>query len=156
MLQCVNTGPVAQRLEQGTHNPLVPGSNPGGPSLRFGAQRESGGARWACFFMLIFAIALPALLEPIKSRAAVWVAFALSIFPVLRDWDERLWPNEMEYARRVEQLDEWVQLRDLAISLESSFFQRKILRALSGWQISREKVDVVCENALTSRESVTI
>src|SRR4051812_36648518 len=25
-------GPVAQRLEQGTHNPLVPGSNPGGPS----------------------------------------------------------------------------------------------------------------------------
>ena len=30
-------GPVAQRLEQGTHNPLVPGSNPGGPSpsMRF-------------------------------------------------------------------------------------------------------------------------
>ena len=25
-------GPVAQRLEQGTHNPLVPGSNPGGPT----------------------------------------------------------------------------------------------------------------------------
>ena len=28
------SGPIAQRLEQGTHNPLVPGSNPGGPSLR--------------------------------------------------------------------------------------------------------------------------
>jgi putative endonuclease len=27
-----HTGPIAQRLEQGTHNPLVPGSNPGGPS----------------------------------------------------------------------------------------------------------------------------
>src|SRR5271170_7820246 len=25
-------GPVAQRLEQRTHNPLVPGSNPGGPT----------------------------------------------------------------------------------------------------------------------------
>src|SRR6185437_1872688 len=25
-------GPVAQRLEQWTHNPLVPGSNPGGPT----------------------------------------------------------------------------------------------------------------------------
>src|SRR6266404_2174426 len=36
-------GPVAQRLEQGTHNPLVPGSNPGGPSLRFGAKWKSGG-----------------------------------------------------------------------------------------------------------------
>jgi hypothetical protein len=33
-------GPVAQRLEQGTHNPLVPGSNPGGPSLGFGAARK--------------------------------------------------------------------------------------------------------------------
>ena len=29
-----NAGPVAQRLEQGTHNPLVPGSNPGGPIFR--------------------------------------------------------------------------------------------------------------------------
>ncbi len=25
-------GPVAQRLEQGTHNPLVGGSNPSGPT----------------------------------------------------------------------------------------------------------------------------
>ncbi len=28
-------GPIAQRLEQGTHNPLVPGSNPGGPKEIF-------------------------------------------------------------------------------------------------------------------------
>ena len=27
----VFVGSIAQRLEQGTHNPLVPGSNPGGP-----------------------------------------------------------------------------------------------------------------------------
>ncbi len=26
-------GPVAQRLEQGTHNPLVAGSNPAGPTM---------------------------------------------------------------------------------------------------------------------------
>ena len=51
-------GPVAQRLEQGTHNPLVPGSNPGGPSLRFGAQRRSEGhavTKWrraGCFDFL--------------------------------------------------------------------------------------------------------
>ena len=29
---CTEAGPVAQRLEQRTHNPLVPGSNPGGPT----------------------------------------------------------------------------------------------------------------------------
>ena len=28
------TGPVAQRLEQGTHNPLVAGSNPAGPTMQ--------------------------------------------------------------------------------------------------------------------------
>jgi hypothetical protein len=27
----VTSGPIAQRLEQGTHNPLVGGSNPSGP-----------------------------------------------------------------------------------------------------------------------------
>ena len=77
-------------------------------------------ARWAYFFMSIFAIMLPRLLEPIKSRAAVWIAFALSIFPILGDWDERLWPNETEYGRRVEQRNESVQLRDLAVNLKSS------------------------------------
>jgi hypothetical protein len=28
-----HSGPVAQRLEQGTHNPLVGGSNPSGPTI---------------------------------------------------------------------------------------------------------------------------
>ena len=55
-------------------------------------------ARWGYFFVLIFALALPALLVPIKSSAAVWIAFVLSIFPILRDWDERLWPNEAQLA----------------------------------------------------------
>ena len=77
-------------------------------------------ARWAYFFVLIFALALPSLLEPIKSRAAVWVAFALSILPILHDWDERIWPNDAEAARRIEQRNDSVQLRDLAVSLKSS------------------------------------
>jgi hypothetical protein len=77
-------------------------------------------ARWGYFFLLIFALALPALLEPIKSRAAVWIAFVLSIYPILRDWDERLWPNETQLARRAEQRNESVQVRDLALSLQSS------------------------------------
>ncbi len=76
-------------------------------------------ARWAYFFVLIFALALPALLEPFEARTAVWIAFTLSIFPILRDWDERLWPNEAEFARRVEQRIESVHLRDLAMSLRS-------------------------------------
>ena len=76
-------------------------------------------ARWAYFFVSIFAIALPSLLEPIKSRVVVWVAFGLSIFPVLHDWDAQLWPNEIEYTRRIEQRNEAMQLHELAISLKS-------------------------------------
>jgi len=77
-------------------------------------------ARWGYFFVLILALALPALLEPIKSRAAVWIAFVLSIFPILRDWDERLWPNDAQLAMRIEQRNESVQIRDLALNLQSS------------------------------------
>jgi hypothetical protein len=77
-------------------------------------------ARWGYFFVLIFALALPRLLEPIKSRAAVWAAFLLSLFPVLRDWDERLWPNDVELARRVEQRSQAVGLHELALNLRSS------------------------------------
>jgi hypothetical protein len=69
-------GPVAQRLEQGTHNPLVPGSNPGGPILEVGVQNQIEN-----FFSGA---------QPIKPHVMVWVAFMSSIFPVLRDWDERL------------------------------------------------------------------
>jgi hypothetical protein len=76
-------------------------------------------ARWGYFFVLIFALALPALLVPIKSGAAVWVAVALSMLPILRDWDERLWPNEAQLAKRIEKRIESAQIRDLALSLRS-------------------------------------
>jgi hypothetical protein len=77
-------------------------------------------ARWGYFFVLIFALALPALLEPIKLRTTVWIAFVLSIFLILRDWDARLWPNEAEIARRAGRRNESAQLRELALNLQSS------------------------------------
>ena len=77
-------------------------------------------ARWGYFLVLIFALALPALLEPIKSRAAVWIAFVLSLFPILRDWDERIWPGELQFVSRVEQRNESAQIRDVALNLQSS------------------------------------
>src|SRR5436190_7299591 len=75
--------------------------------------------RWGYFFVLIFALALPALLAPIKSGAAVWIAVVLSMFPILRDWDQRLWPNETQLAKRMENRIESAQIRDLALSLRS-------------------------------------
>jgi hypothetical protein len=77
-------------------------------------------ARWAYFFVSIFALALPALLEPFTSRILVWSIFMVSLFPILREWDSRLWPNESEYVRKIEQRNESVQLHDLALVLQSS------------------------------------
>ena len=77
-------------------------------------------ARWGYFFVLIFALVLPALLTPIKSGVAVWIAVVLSILPILGDWDERLWPNETQLAGRMERRIESAQIRDIALSLRSA------------------------------------
>jgi hypothetical protein len=76
-------------------------------------------ARWGYFFVLMFVLALPALLAPIKSGAAVWIAVVLSMSPILQDWDERLWPEQAQLAGRVERRIESAQIRDLALSLRS-------------------------------------
>jgi hypothetical protein len=65
-------GPIAQRLEQGTHNPLVPGSNPGGPiQFRISDGRFRKGRReiedqiadvQGSFLRAIFALTLPPLI----------------------------------------------------------------------------------------------
>jgi hypothetical protein len=89
-------------------------------------------ARWGYFFVLLFALALPLLLEPIKLRTAVWIVFLLSIFPILREWDEKLWPNEPELASRIEQREESAQLRSLALILRSS----EIRPFLAPWWLS--------------------
>ena len=39
-------GPVAQWLEQGTHNPLVGGSNPSGPTSYAPGKAALGGREW--------------------------------------------------------------------------------------------------------------
>jgi hypothetical protein len=80
-------------------------------------------ARWAYFFVLIFALALPALLAPIKSGTAVWIAFVLSIFPISRYWEETLWPNETQLASRAEKRIESAQIREVALTLASSELQ---------------------------------
>ena len=91
-------------------------------------------ARWGYFFAAILALALPALLELFKSRALVWSVFIVSLFPVLRDWDRRLWPNEAEYIDRIEKRNESVRLHEFALDLQSAE-QRAFL---AQWWLSPE------------------
>jgi len=73
-------------------------------------------ARWGYFFVLIFALALPVLLAPIKSPVAVWIAFVLSIFPICAIGMKGFGQNETQLAARVERRNESAQLRKLALS----------------------------------------
>ena len=80
-------------------------------------------ARWAYFFGLIFAIALATLFESFRSRAFVWIAFAISLFPILQEWDARLWPNESESMRRAQTRREEIEWRALADQIRGTSFQ---------------------------------
>src|SRR5262249_52048603 len=91
-------------------------------------------ARWSYFFMSIFAMTLPSLLSPIKSRPAVWFAIALSILPILQFWDARTWPNESEFAARLERRNESGQLRELALAIRATQTQP----FLAPWWLSPE------------------
>jgi hypothetical protein len=53
---------------------------------------------------------------------------------MLRDWDEKLWPNEAQLADRVAQRNESEQLRDMALNLRSSENQP----FLAPWWLSPE------------------
>jgi hypothetical protein len=89
-------------------------------------------ARWGYFFLSVFAVALPALLQPFRPRVAVWIAFAVSLLPVLRSWDNMLWPSESERAARTEHRSESVQLRELAMTIRSG----KVTPFLAPWWLS--------------------
>jgi hypothetical protein len=74
-------------------------------------------ARWAYFFIALFAVSLPALLQILKSRIIAWTAIVISLWPIMSDWDARLWPNESENARQVERRLEAMQWRAAATVL---------------------------------------
>ena len=76
-------------------------------------------ARWGYFFALVFVVALPFLLAPFPRRWLVWTVFVFSLWPMAREWDERLWPNESEQRRRVTERRERADLRELAQALRS-------------------------------------
>lgn len=77
-------------------------------------------ARWGYFFVTVFAIALPVLLAPVRSRGVVWVVFLLSLWPVARAWDDALWPNEARTAQWAIERAERINLHELALTMKSS------------------------------------
>ncbi|HJT82719.1 MAG TPA: hypothetical protein VJ719_16095, partial [Chthoniobacterales bacterium] len=76
-------------------------------------------ARWGYFLALIFVLSIPFLLNYIPWRSAAWAVFVLSLWPVLAEWDRKIWPDPATAEQRFEQRHEAVELRALAIELIS-------------------------------------
>jgi len=78
-------------------------------------------ARWAYFFAMIFALSLPACLRPLKNRLAGWTLIAISFFPILKDWDEKLWPNEFQTGLIAERRADEIGWRQMAKEIDGPF-----------------------------------
>jgi hypothetical protein len=78
-------------------------------------------ARWSYFAGLIFALSLPGCLSIIRSRTAGWLLIGLSLLPILKDWDERLWPNDFQAAINLERRIDAVAWRKAAHELDGPF-----------------------------------
>jgi hypothetical protein len=78
-------------------------------------------ARWGYFFVFVFALAVPALVDIARYRVAAWLVIVVALLPVLKDWDERLWPNEFQSARAAQRRSELVAWRNAARQIDGPF-----------------------------------
>jgi hypothetical protein len=78
-------------------------------------------ARWAYFFAISFALSLPACLSLLKNRIAGWTLIIISLFPILKDWDEKLWPNEFQSGLIAERRADEIGWRQMAKQIDGPF-----------------------------------
>lgn len=71
--------------------------------------------RWGYFFVLVYAMSLPWQLSLFKKKWLVYLVYFLSLWPVARDWDDRLFPDEEHDLDRVAHVDDQRRLRQAAV-----------------------------------------
>ncbi|HET6409702.1 MAG TPA: hypothetical protein VFG14_17570, partial [Chthoniobacteraceae bacterium] len=68
--------------------------------------------RWGYFLVLAFALTLPLQLSAAPRPWIGWIGFFVGIWPLLGDWDRRLYPDEGEERRRFVARSEQKALRE--------------------------------------------
>ena len=71
-------------------------------------------ARWSPWLAVVFCLALPWVLQPLRKRWIIWTVFLVSLWPVARAWDARLWPPPAELSRQREKIVEAALLKQVA------------------------------------------
>lgn len=88
--------------------------------------------RWGYFFALMFAISLPWQLSLFKRRWLVVSLFILSLWPLLQEWDRRLFPDRKRAAELTARRVERTALRRVAEGLRGT----ETLPMLAPWWLS--------------------
>jgi hypothetical protein len=70
--------------------------------------------RWGYFFALVYAMSLPWQLSLFKRQWLVYTLYLMSLWPVARDWDERLFPDQLHDLEHVARLNDQRRLRQAA------------------------------------------
>jgi hypothetical protein len=110
-------------------------------------------ARWAYFFVMIFAMALPELLLALRKPVFATALFIVALFPIAHSWD-RMFTGE-ELARRTENNVEMVEVHAIASQCDGPFLAPWWFSpALSYWSrqsgvggSSHESIEGVVESA---------
>ncbi len=74
--------------------------------------------RWGYFLACAFALSLPYLLPVFRWRWLAWGIFFLSLWPVARDWEDRLYPDDESFRARGEAVADAVTLREASLHLK--------------------------------------
>ena len=72
--------------------------------------------RWGYFLALVFIYALPWQMQVMRRAWVAWFVFLASLWPLLKDWDARLYPNEFAQDRLAMQRAEGPALRSLVMA----------------------------------------
>jgi hypothetical protein len=110
-------------------------------------------ARWAYFFVTIFAMAVPELLLVLRKPTLAAAVFIIALFPIAESWD-RMFTDE-ELARRTENNVEMVEVHAIASQYDGPFIAPWWFSpALSYWSrqpgvggSSHESIEGVAESA---------
>jgi hypothetical protein len=70
--------------------------------------------RWGYFLALAFVVTLPLVLSLLPRAWMGWVAYLIGIWPLLGDWDKRLYPDDATERARLVARHEEKALRDIA------------------------------------------
>ena len=87
--------------------------------------------RWGYFFALVFAMSLPWQLAVFPRRWMRAAVFAVALWPVAREWNDRLFPSETELGQRAEQRADNLALYDAARQLRG---ERRLPILAPWWQ----------------------